>query len=349
MKSTIDASESLEPIDWQTPSIHQIAEKAGVGTATVDRVLHNRPGVAQKSRLKVLKALNDFKANSTDKIVKILRVGILVDSGISYNQTFQLSAKLALEENEGVKFIESYRNSPDVDPVALAADISTLAKKVDGILLVAPEHADINKVVKRITQEGKPVICITTDLPNSGRTAYVGENQISAGATAALLTGNSIIDKNGHILFVLSLPFRCQQEREQGFRHVLRTKFPNLIVDETVSSHENSARTYKEILKYLETNPPPSAIYNVAGGNIGVAKALKQMRLSHDVLFIGHELNQNSAELLERGEMNYVIGHRVHMEILEGIKLIKKFRQGKFIENKITETLVHTKYNCHIR
>ncbi len=126
--------------------------------------------------------------------------------------------------------------------------------QVDGILLVAREHTEINRAVRRVTQAGKPVICMTTDLPNSGRTAYVGEDQTAAGATAAFLLGNSVRDKNGRILFVLSLPFRCQQEREQGFRRVLRAEFPNLIVDETVSSHEDASRTYDEIQKHLSAS-----------------------------------------------------------------------------------------------
>lgn len=351
MKKPDSMHRLLAPIDWQHPSIQRIAKKAGVGSATVDRVLHNRTGVSPKSRDKVLRALDELKSNSLTPKKTALRVGILVDSGVSFNQTYKTNAKLALGAlayNENVQFIEKYRNSLNVDPAALALDITALSEKVDGLLLTVPEHLEINKTVKRITQNGKPVICVSSDLPNSGRTAYVGEDQTLAGATAALITGNSISQKDGHILFVLSLPFRCQQEREQGFRHVLRTQFPNLIVDETVSSHESAEMTYREIIKYLEANPAPCAIYNVAGGNIGVAKALKQTGLDQDILYIGHELNQNSAELLEGGEMNYVIGHRVSQEISEGLKLIKTYRNGGTIENKITETLIHTKYNCQI-
>ena len=145
---------------------------------------------------------------------------------------------------------------------------------------------------------------------------------------------------------MLSVPFRCQQEREQGFSHVLRTEFPNLVVDETVSSHENSSRTYEEIRKYLKENGAPAAIYNVAGGNIGVAKALREAGLIGEVTFVGHELNENSTTLLEQGEMDYIIGHRVRLEILKGIDLIRDFRDGVPTVNRFTETLIHTKYNC---
>jgi LacI family transcriptional regulator len=40
--------------------IHDIAEKAGISIGTVDRVIHNRPGVSEKTRLRVLEILKEF-------------------------------------------------------------------------------------------------------------------------------------------------------------------------------------------------------------------------------------------------------------------------------------------------
>ncbi|MBL1435841.1 MAG: LacI family DNA-binding transcriptional regulator [Rhodobacteraceae bacterium] len=335
-------------LSWRIPTISEIATRAGVGIATVDRVRNNRTGVSKKTRLKVLNALDELKSINSNSSEKPLSVGILVESGISFNRTFQAGVNFASKELSNVKFVEKYLTSPAVDPVAFASEISMLIDHVDGLLLVAREHAEINRAIKRITRTGKPVICVTTDLPNSDRTAYVGEDQTSAGAAAALLLGNSIREQNGRILFVLSVPFRCQKEREQGFRHVLRTEFPNLVMDETVCSHEDSSRTYEEVRKYLKENRAPSAIYNVAGGNTGVAKALKEANLNDEVIFIGHELNENSTALLEQGVMDYIIGHRVQSEILESIDLIRGCRDGIPAANRFTETLIHTKYNCFV-
>lgn len=345
MKKQSGTSDESPPLEWRSPTISEISYTAGVGTATVDRVLNNRSGVSERSKLKVREALEYLKSSSSDRDKTALCVGVLVDSGISFNQTFQYNTNQVSRKIAGVRFIEKYAISPEVDPAIFASEILTLAKQVDGLLLVAREHTAINMAVDRVTRSGKPVICLTTDLPNSDRTAYVGEDQSAAGATAAFLLGNSIRNKKGRILFVLSLPFRCQREREQGFRHVLRTKFPELHVDETVSSHEDSSKTYEEIRNYLKENRSPSAIYNVAGGNIGVAKALREADLLSSVTFVGHELNENSTRLLEQGEMDYVIGHRVYSEILESIQLIQDFRNGLPVGDQFSETLIHTKYN----
>ncbi len=86
-----------------------------------------------------------------------------------------------------------------------------------------------------------------------------------------------------------------------------------------------------------------------AGCNIGLAKALREADLIHDITFIGHELNKNSFILLEQGEMDFVIGHRVRLEILQGIEFIRGFRDGVPALDQFTETLIHTKYNCLAR
>ena len=46
---------------WKNISIKKISEESGYGTATVDRVLNDRPGVSQKSKNKVLKILSNLQ------------------------------------------------------------------------------------------------------------------------------------------------------------------------------------------------------------------------------------------------------------------------------------------------
>ncbi len=47
--------------------------------------------------------------------------------------------------------------------------------------------------------------------------------------------------------------------------------------------------------------PAPLGVYNTAGGNVGIARAIAEAGLTGAVAFIGHELNENSARLLEEG------------------------------------------------
>ncbi len=93
---------------------------------------------------------------------------------------------------------------------------------------------------------------------------------------------------------VMSMPYQCQQERELGFKKILRTNFPKIIINESVYSLDTSEESYKHVKRYIKNNGPPLGIYNISGGNIGVAEAIKDTSYKNEVIFIGHELNKNS-------------------------------------------------------
>jgi LacI family transcriptional regulator len=115
------------------------------------------------------------------------------------------------------------------------------SEESDGLILVAREHPAINAAVRAVVARGVPVVCLTSDLPSSGRTAYVGSDQFASGSAAGWFCGRFLPRSvPGKVLFVYSVPFRCQLDREQGFRQVLRTEFAGLTIDEKVSSDESA-------------------------------------------------------------------------------------------------------------
>ena len=116
---------------------------------------------------------------------------------------------------------------------------------------------------------------------------------------------------------VMSMPYRCQQERELGFIKVLRSVLQNLKIKESVFNLDTTEESYKYVKRYIRDNGPPLGIYNIAGGNLGVAKAISEMNVKENIVFVGHELNKNSRNLLENNKMDFVIGHDVELERVE--------------------------------
>ena len=203
-----------------------------------------------------------------------LRLHLIADSGRSFNEAAEAAAQRFCTANPTVEVTSDLNVSFMVDPADFAQRIE--AAKGDGIILVAREHPAINDAVRNTTAKGVPVICLTTDLPSSGRTAYVGSDQYASGATAGWLCGRMLPKGfTGRVLFVYSVRFRCHQDREQGFRHVLRSEFPGLEIDEKVSSDESVDVIYEAVRRSIAKNGPPAAIYNVSGANLGVGRALE--------------------------------------------------------------------------
>ena len=333
---------------WRGPTVAQIAAVSGVGTATVDRVLNGRSSVREATRVRVLDALAKLGEPAAPEVAeKSLRVAVLVDSGTSFNRTLEQAVAAEGEGDPSVELSFFGFATPGLVAVKFAQLVERCAETADGLVVVAREDLTINRALRAASARGVHVVCLTTDLPTSGRAAYVGSDQASAGATAAYLMGRLMAGQPGRILFVYSAPYRCQEERELGFRRVLRSEFGSVEIEERVNSNDQTESAYENIHRYVADRGPPAGIYNVGAGNVGVARALEQHGLVGKVLFVGHELNRNSRMLLESGAMDVVVGHDVEAELRLAVEVIRKRVAGEAATASIhTPVRVFTKYSC---
>jgi LacI family transcriptional regulator len=330
---------------WKGPTVQDIAALAKVGPATVDRVLNNRGGVRDKTRARVLAALEKLSSESKEREVP-LRILLVCDSGETFNAAMASAAAEANRTLAGIEIDGVFVSTSEVEPASFARQIEQRGEGMDGVVIIAREHPAINRAIRKLRTIGIPVICLTTDLPSSRRSVYVGNDQYAAGSVAALLIGNALPRERNNILIVMSVPFRCQQEREMGFRRVLRSDFPYLKIEERVISDDRPETTCEQLTRYFEANGHPAAIYNVAGANRGVAKALEMAGKAHETVFVGHELTNHSRNLLEAGIMDYVISHDFVSELGAAARWIKDNLNGLTAEPAHSQILVHTRYNC---
>lgn len=330
---------------WKGPTVQQIAKVARVGPATVDRVLNNRPGVRENTRLKVLAALEKLRLDLASG-TGTLHIKLFCDSGETFNATLAKAEAAVNSSTSGVVIHGHYVPTNQVEPGAFADLVQADGASADGVIVVSREHPAINRAVRKLCSLGIPVVCLTTDLPNSGRSAYVGNDQYAAGSVAGLLIGNGLPREKAKILLVTSVPFRCQQEREMGFRRVLRAEFPHLKIDERMMSDDRPETTAEHLMRYFSKHDYPAAIYNVAGANRGVAQALSTITAERRPIFVGHELTVHTRAMLESGVMDYAISHDFVGETAAAVRWIRGAVEGARAAPPFTQILVHTRYNC---
>ena len=330
--------------NWKQTSIKNIAKLAGVGTASVDRVVHNRKGVSKNTKTKVLKAYNEILSYKQDSPLR--KIVVCCESGSSFNNTLKKNIEKFLKTKKINIILEPYFiSAKNFKTTIFEKIIYDKIKDSNGLIIVSQEDFKIERAIQKYIESKKPVITLTTDLPNSNRSAYVGCDQSAAGATAAKLISDSSDSKKGKILMVMSMPYRCQQERELGFKKILRSNFPELTIKESIYSLDTSEESYKHVKQYIKNNGPPIGIYSIAGGNVGVAEAVRDTGYKNQIIFIGHELNKNSKQLLDTEEMSYVIGHDINLEVEKSFSIIEDFYNEAPINNFRTNTFIYTKYN----
>lgn len=334
--------------NWKGPTIRQISELAGVSLATVDRVLNNRPNVKEKTRRKVSEAIAKLTTDHGNQD-EVLDLRLFCASGETFNTAMANAVTTVNRSMPGIHVTSAFEKTSLLDAHDFADRILREGSGADGVMVVAHEHPAFNNAIRKLEDQGIRVICLTTDLPSSRRSAYVGNDQYAAGSVAGQLIGKALPREKKRILLVMSVAFRCQQEREMGFRRVLRADFPHLKIEDRLISDDVPETTFEYIKSYISsTGGPPAAIYNVAGANRGIAMAMEHADCLLDTLFVGHELTQQSRTLLETRAMDYVISHDFTAELTASVNWITSERKQVVTTPWVSPILVHTRYNCDI-
>ncbi|WP_158673960.1 LacI family DNA-binding transcriptional regulator [Candidatus Pantoea deserta] len=322
-------------------TIQDIARISGLSTATVDRVLNNRPGVKESTRTRVENALK--QGGPELQPLTSRHIAFVIDAGSSFIEIVRASLERVKYAFPHISFTFDSVLNCEREQLSFCQTLKSRIANSDGVVLVSREDMLINSEVREAAGKGVPIVSLTSDMPHSA--AYIGVDEVSVGANAALFMGRMIRQKSAKVVFVASSTYRAQEEREMGFRRVMRSEFPHLSVIEKINSNDESDGTYKIIRDFLAQNPDVAGIYNLAGGNRGVARALNEAGLTGKTIFIGHELTEHTQKLLEQGGMDIVFAHDMDREVSGCIEAIDKLCRGVKPERSYYPSLIYTRYS----
>jgi LacI family transcriptional regulator len=176
--------------------------------------------------------------------------------------------------------------------------------------------------VLRLTEAGIPVVTLVTDLPFSKRVAYVGTDNRSAGATAAYLVNQWLGERDSRILVALSRTvFRGEEEREIGFRAVIRERWPHRGLAEITDTDSLDTSVYRLALGALDHHPDIEAVYSIGGGNRAILDAFDAQHRPCRA-FIAHDMDSDNRELLETGRLSAVLYHDLRRDMHRACQII---------------------------
>jgi LacI family transcriptional regulator len=297
------------------PSFDEIAELSFCSKATVDRVLHGRPGVHPRTREKVNNALARLEAEYENRTTKPFgtpstsqnskRLGFIIQSGQAFTESF-LTAIEKQQNGDRLLQVEGLGTTSDEEVVEA---IRGWAAGLDGLAIVCKNIPLIIDELKRLRQAGKHVMALVSDVESSARSAYLGIDNRAAGNVAAYVMGRHLEERSGAEVAVVvgSFSYRCHEDREIGFRSIMRQQFESIEVLEVIKGKDSDEATYDAARKLLQVKPNIAGVYNVAGGNRGLAKALAELQRAHRPVYITHELNKVTEPLLRTQQIDYLI------------------------------------------
>ena len=312
-----------------------VARRAGVSTATVDRVLNRRPGVRSATARRVLGAAAALgyiaEADYADAApAASLRLVFLLPAGS--NRFLAMLGRLvggseaplaALGVRCRVETVEGFH------PERLARDLLRHGRNADGVAFMALEHPAVREAVNALAARGVPCVTLISDVANSRRAGYVGLDNRAAGRTAADLIARFLGGRPAKVAMIAgSLSYRAHEEREMGFLSLFQERYPQVEVVGLREGRDDEARNHRHARALLAQHPDLAGIYNIGGGPEGVARALVEVRGGKDVVFVGHGLTPGTRALLVEGVMDAVITQNPQATITSCVTILKNVRAG---------------------
>ena len=333
-------------------SAKDVAKAASVSPSTVDRVLNNRGGVSPDKEKRVLEWARKLKMDRAlnQRVARTLRIAVLIQPPSNpfhgrMQDAFESANRLFPQFNLQFRI---FHINP-AQPRGTARLVDHLSADYQGIVISAAHHPEILSAISMIMRPGFPVITLVTDMRGIEGVTYIGPDNRKAGRVAGELMGRLIGNEGGDIIVVTGLlSMLGHEEREMGFRSVLRERFPNCSICAVLESQESPERAGELVNVVLSSNPAVRGIYNASAGARPVVEAIKTLASPDRITFITHELTDERRSLLRQGLIDVIIDQNPELEVRRTVEYLAHFfgRRDEAPGSMITPISIHMRENC---
>jgi LacI family transcriptional regulator len=280
-------------------TIKHVAERAGVSTMTVSRVLNNRPDVSPETRKRVQDVMEElgYAPNMAARGLKgRSRTLGVVATGIEYYGPSRTLASIEKRVNElGLSLLLSLIADPENDNGEDTL-ISLLAHQAEGILWAVPEIGDNREwLCERIQRINTPVVFLNMEpRPNTSMSAV---DNFYGGKLAT----RHLAEQGYRHIGIVTGPLTWWEARQrlEGWRSVLNEKNLTADIDGLIAYGDwTPASGEAGLLQLLGQVPSLDAVF--ASNDqmaLGILKAAKEvgLRVPEDLAIVGFDNIPESA------------------------------------------------------
>ncbi len=329
-----------------------IAEAADVSLSTVDRVLNNRGGVSQEKERAVLEWARRLKIDRAlnQRASRTLRIAVLLQPPDNpFHATLQRGFEAAAQGFSRFNLQFQIHHINPVRPDTTALLISRLAARCDGMVIVSAQDEAVASALRAFATTGKPIVTLVTDMRDTNRFAYVGPDNRKAGRVAGDMMGRLLGQGGGDVVIISGmLSMIGHEEREMGFRAVIRDRYPNCRITEVLESRERAELAGDLVFSALKGSDTIRGVYNASAGALSVVNAIRTLGKQKQITFITHELTEDRRQLLREGLIDVIIDQDPMLEVRTAVEALAGYfgRSDEPPSSLITPIHIHTIENC---
>lgn len=320
----------------------KIAELAGVSRGAVDKTIHNRPGVREDVRRRILQVIEETgyiplserkkeRVQTADKTVAVILPRLS-------NPYFAVLKRYMEEICAFMPALHLEFYPCDTTNVReLLSVLDELADKpIDGYLFRGVRSEQIRETLDR---HNRPVIFFDSDVIGANRLCLVGEDCVKSGRLAASLLAKSIGCRGQVAVISGSMDIPSHQQRMNGFCDVMREEYPDIHIVRQFYTQEQSAVAYQQTTRLLEDFPHLAGVCNLAGCSGEIGQAILERRAKQTVSLVCFGTASDVSALIRKKVVTFAINLQPREQARILLETMYAYlAQGKQPEN----TFIHT-------
>src|SRR3954463_12247705 len=258
--------------------IKDIARALGISTGTVDRALHAKPGVNAMTRARVLSMAESlgYRPNLAARYLKSrkqLRISVHLPREIAlFWDSLREGIRQAAAPFAPALHVD-FRSYPHLGDGDIPLFEEALAAGTNGFIIAPGNPAAQKPYIRKAARKDIPVVCVTTDAPDTPRLASVSAHPFTVGAGAGgVLAGDQpavageLLARyqpgGGRVAFFTGwLSMQDHADKLRGFQSSLAIAGGALQLGPVVEAHDDENEAHRRAVAVLRAHPDLTSIY----------------------------------------------------------------------------------------
>ncbi len=310
-------------------TVKDVARIAGVSIGTVDRVLHDRGEVSQKSKERVLKVIEEigYKPNIYASMLasnKEYHIYCLIPQmqegeywGLARNGISRAEKENA-PHNISVHILEF--DQFDADSFCRTCH-ELVSKEMHGAVLVPMYPDDTTELTKELNKRNIPYVYIDSKVKDEQYLAYYGMPMYESGSLAASLLAGEGLSKEIACIGIErgnSISDNTTMSRKEGFMAYLAEHSPETKVHNVLLFPYDTPRNTQILDTFFRQHPEVRDVITFNSRIYLIAEYLKQSGLQNYRL-LGFDMLERNVSALKEGYIRYLIAQHTETQLYQSI------------------------------
>ncbi|MGX8714767.1 MAG: LacI family DNA-binding transcriptional regulator [Lachnospiraceae bacterium] len=314
-------------------TLQDIADKAGVSRGTVDRAIHNRGSINPEVAKRIRKLAQEmgYKPNIGGRALALAKKNYKIGAIVQFSETpFVKSMTKGLEA--AIAEIEELGCSVlprRVEGVNAAKTVQYmeefLEEGINALAVIAYDDELLRQEIHKYHEAGIPVITFNSDIPDSDRICFLGQDSLKCGRVAGGIIGDLLQGSGKVAILSGSDNVTIHQNRMKGCIEVMEERFPDIEIVSLAYTYNNPDILGRQTRELLQSRDDIDLLYIDSAGVFEVIKVLKEMNVGHKIKVIVQDMSGWDTSYMLDGTIDYCIDDDAYYQGYEPIMLLFRY------------------------